>query len=593
MKKLLQALLLFTVIQTASAQSVNPQLSTMLQDTLNKYVTMITNIKGMSVSIYIPGQGIWKGSSGVSYSGQPITSDMEFGIASNTKLFVTTVILKLVENKILSLNDSLNKWLPAYKNINPKITIRQLLNHSSGISDPLFVAPYMDTIMKHPTRIFTPDEVLKWVGAPMFNPGTSWGYSNINYIIAGMIAENATGYHISKLIRDSILTPLNLNNSFYDVKETANGTVAHRWYNNVDYNDTSRVGLNTAGGCAGALFASTGDMVQWYHALFGGQILKPSSMAELTNFISTPAGYSYGLGLEKQTFFGHITWGHGGTTWGYKSRMVYDPCSGVAVCGLVNSWPAGNDGITVMLYKVLLDVLPACPEAISGQTTICQGQGSVTYTVPTISKATTYLWNLPAGASGSSVTNSITVNFGLTAISGNITVCGVNALGQGSASTIAITVNNKPQRPYVTKNINTLHSDAASGNQWYDSNGPISGAVNQNYTLTANGDYFDMVTLSGCSSDSSNIIHANLTGINENGINSITRLFPNPFNDELTVEADVQKSEFEIINTFGQVVYRGMVSGKTTLNTSTFAPGIYLLKLKKAETFEFKLIVRE
>ena len=322
----------------AKAQPFNPQLAAMLQDTLNYYVSAISNIKGMSASVYLPGQGTWQGTAGVSYAGQPITPDMGFGIASNTKLFISAAMLKLVDGKKISLNDSLKKWLPTYKNINPNITIRQLLNHTSGVQDPIFLSPWMDSIMKYPNRVFTPNEVLSWVGTPVFAAGTSWGYSNVNYILAGMVAESVTGFHISKIIRDSILTPLNLTKTFYDVKEPAVGTVAHRWYNNIDYNDTSRVGLNSAGGSAGSLFSTTGNMAKWYNALFTGQLLSPASFAELTNFINTYGPpYTYGLGLESQVWWGHYTYGHGGSTWGYKSRMIFDPCMGAVVCGLVNS----------------------------------------------------------------------------------------------------------------------------------------------------------------------------------------------------------------------------------------------------------------
>jgi CubicO group peptidase (beta-lactamase class C family) len=203
-----------------------------------------------------------------------------------------------------------------------------------------------------------------------------------------------------------------MDSTFYDVEEPENGLLAHRWYNGFDYNDTSRVGLNTAGGCAGSLFSTSGEMAQWYHALMSGQILNATSMANLTTFIATPTSYTYGLGLEKQTFFGHIIWGHGGSTWGYKSRMVYDPCTGAVVCGLVNSWPAGSDGVTLILYKVLVTVLPGCPGAIIGATTACQGQSIITYTVPPIPNATSYSWTLPSGATGTSTTNTILVNFG-------------------------------------------------------------------------------------------------------------------------------------------------------------------------------------
>ena len=228
MRKLFLTLPLLLLMQGAKAQ-FNTALATMLQDTLTYYTGLIPNIKGLSVAVNVPGQGIWTGTTGVSYTGAPITADMRMGIASNTKLFVSTVMLKLAENKIISLDDSLKKWLPTYANVNPNITIRQLLSHRSGLPDPIFVSPWMDTVKKYPSRVFTPTEVIGWLGAPLAAPGVSYNYSNVNYILAGMIAKQATGYHISKLIRDSILTPLSMDSTFYDVEESVSGVLAHRW----------------------------------------------------------------------------------------------------------------------------------------------------------------------------------------------------------------------------------------------------------------------------------------------------------------------------------------------------------------------------
>lgn len=315
--KTLSLTLLILAMQVARAQSFNPNLAAMLQDTLDSYVSMISNIKGMSVSVYLPGQGTWNATSGLSYAGQPITKDMRFGIASNSKLFVSTAILILAEDNVLSLNDSVKKWLPDHANVDPTITIRQLLNHTSGLPDPIFAAPWKDTIKNNPTRVFTEEEVLSWLGAPLSAPGNNYNYSNVNYILAGMIAKQATGFHISKIIRDRILTPLDMDSTFYDVQEAENGVIAHRWWDLVDYNDTSRVGLNSAGGCAGSMFSTASEMTQWYHALFSGQFLNDASMAELTNFLPTSNPNSdYGLGLALDRFQGYTFWGHGGSTWG-------------------------------------------------------------------------------------------------------------------------------------------------------------------------------------------------------------------------------------------------------------------------------------
>lgn len=441
-----------------NAQPFNSNLATMLQDTLNFYFSGINNIKGMTASVYLPGQGMWQGKAGVSFTGQPITQDMEFGVASNTKLFVATMMLKLVENNIIRLNDSLHRWLPAYPNVDPNITIKQLLSHKSGISDPIFLSPWMDTIMANPTRVFTPTEVLSWLGAPYFPKGISWGYSNVNYILAAMIAKNATGYSISKLIRDSIFTPLNLDSTFYDYEEPIVGTLAHRWWNGgagsavTDYHNVSRVGLNTAGGPAGALFSNSSEMAQWYNALFSGQILKPASMAELKNFVPTTSPVQqYSLGLFRETTQGLTYWGHGGDTWGYKSKMIYDSCMGTVVCALSNSFPDGLTAIPFLMYRAIKNHVPGCAGTIAGLTTVVQGQTNVIYTTTPIANVNTYFWTLPNGVTGTSSTNSIVVSFGVAAISGNITVRGNNNFGVGNVSSLPITIH--PFKPIQLQGI--------------------------------------------------------------------------------------------------------------------------------------------
>ncbi|MBL0064678.1 MAG: serine hydrolase [Bacteroidetes bacterium] len=594
MKKFTLVALLFLFLINTKAQTFNPQLASMLQDTLDTYVSAISNIKGMSASVYIPGQGIWQGTSGVSHSGQPITKEMEFGIASNSKLFVSTMMLMLQEDGILSLEDSVHEWLPNYTNVNPDITIRQLLNHTSGVSDPIFASPWMDTIMTNPTRVFTPNEVLSWLGAPLFAPGTGWNYSNVNYILAGMIAQSATGFSISQLIRDSILDPLNMDSTFYDVEEPERGIISHRWYNSIDYNDTSRVGLNSAGGCAGSIFSTSSEMAQWYHALFSGQIISASSLAELSTFVATSnPDYDYGLGLDRSTTLGTDYWGHGGSTWGYRSKMIYDTCMGTVICGLTNSWPSGMEGVTFLLYRVVLNHVPQCAEALNGINTVCQGTNGIVYTVPPITNATSYTWTLPSGAIGTSNTNSITVDYGLSAASGFITVSGVNNFGAGGNSSLWVNVNPKPATPLITESLNVLTSSSPVGNQWYNSNGMIAGATNQTYTATASGDYYVIVTLAGCSSDSSNVLNVIITGIEDSNPELKILMYPNPASDQLIIEIDksIGLTTFEISTVTGQVIWTGNLISQTIIPTSEFTPGIYMVKFENNKSREYKKVI--
>ncbi len=595
MKKFLTPFLLASVIQFSSAQTFNPLLSAMLQDTLDYYTSVIPSIKGMSASVYYPGQGIWQGVAGESYTGEPITTDMEFGIASNTKLFVSAVMLKLAEDGILNLDDAVHDWLPDHPNVDPDITIRQLLNHTSGVSDPIFLSPWMDTIMQNPTRVFSNEEVLSWLGAPYFAPGAGWSYSNVNYILAGMIAESATGSSISSLIRNQILTPLEMDSTFYDVEEPETGTIAHRWYNLIDYHDTSRVGLNTAGGCAGSLFSTSAEMVQWYHALFSGDIINNASLAELTDFVPTGMDYyDYGLGFSRETTLTKTYWGHSGATWGYRSKMMYDSCRGAVVCGLVNSFPAGEQSVVYLLYSVIDNHLPGCGGPVSGPVTVCAGETGITYSVPPIPHATAYAWSLPGGATGVSVTSSITVDFGPGAVSGEIIVTGVSDYGNGPANTLFVTVNPKPATPVITQTGSTLHSDAPAGNQWYNAAGPIAGATSQDYIITAEDDYYVIVTLEGCSSDASEIFHAAPLFVDPAGSDETIIIFPNPVTNELTVSSSADKGviNFNLINATGQIIISGKLEGETHILTADLNPGIYILNIFGEGVIRNALIVK-
>ncbi len=256
----------------------------------------------------------------------------------------------------------------------------------------------------------------------------------------------------------------------------------------------------------------------------------------------------------------------------------------------VNNCGEGNSST----LHIDVNKLPENAETISGNTNVCQGQNSVIYTVPSIENATSYVWTLPTGATGTSTTNSIDVNFGLDAVSGNIEVKGVNNCGDGNSSSLEVNVKIKPATPNITLNEFVLHSDAPNGNQWYNQNGLISGATEQNYTASIDGDYYVIVTLSGCSSDPSNIINVSGTIINSVELDNTINVYPNPVSNELTIETEKNdKVNFEILNALGHVVFKGDLINKTTIKTTLFAPGIYIIKFETGDTFKFKKIIKQ
>jgi len=256
-----------------------------------------------------------------------------------------------------------------------------------------------------------------------------------------------------------------------------------------------------------------------------------------------------------------------------------------------------TSGSQTATSSVVVDVnpLPANAGTISGVTTVCQGQNSVIYAVPTIANATSYVWILPSGAIGTSSTNSITVYYGMSAVSGGVEVYGQNICGNGNASILAVLVNIKPSTPTIILNGNILNSDATTGNQWYNQNGLIAGAINQNYTPTIDGVYYVIITTNGCSSDPSNTINV-ITGVELTENNKTINVYPNPVTNKIFIKNSlINKNEIiSIYNVQGQLLLKQpMQQEKIEINISGFAKGVYVLKIESEEGIAVKRIVKE
>ena len=249
----------------------------------------------------------------------------------------------------------------------------------------------------------------------------------------------------------------------------------------------------------------------------------------------------------------------------------------------------------VSTLAITVNALPSAAGTISGATTVCQGVSSVTYTVPAIANATSYVWTLPNGATGTSTTRSITVDYGLSATSGIVSVKGTNACGDGEIFTLFITVNEIPSTPSISKNDDVLSSNTSEGNQWYNQYGLISDELSQNYTVTEDGSYYVIVTLEGCSSEPSNIIEIISTSIELFEDEKAFKVYPNPVTNDLTIEikGNYVRLNYELINANGQILMNGSLVDKTTIKTSSLVPGVYLIKLENGKSFEFKKIIKE
>lgn len=279
----------------------------------------------------------------------------------------------------------------------------------------------------------------------------------------------------------------------------------------------------------------------------------------------------------------------------YGSRRLASGVSAIDYTSPINLKVVAENGLTSNDWTITINQLPPSTGEIFGATIVCQGQKSVTYTIPSIKNAISYEWTLPLGAIGTSTTNSITIDFGTSALSGNISVKGVNAYGAGAESTLPIVVNVKPVTPTIVQNDNVLLSDAIVGNQWYNQNGLIYDAINQEYKATSNGNYFVVVTADGCSSEPSRSINILTIGVDNISSRNSIKTYPNPLSNQLIIEikGNTQKTDFEIFNSFGQVIYKGCLFEKVVIQTSNFSPGVYVVKFNNGKTFDFKKVLKE
>ena len=326
------------------------------------------NVMGVSAAVIIPGRTPWHGVSGVSHGTTSITTDMLFGIASITKNFMAALILQLAEEGKLSLEDPLSKYLPSYPNIDSTVTIRQLLNHTSGIFDFIKHPSIWDTIFANVLRLWTPEEILaNSVLQPYFSPGTGWHYSSTNYTLLGMIVEVITGSKVSTELRNRFFDPLSLTGTFFDIEEQITGVIAHRWY---DFNadgtpdDISfliRTSEYSAYWTASSIFTTADDLARWSQALFRGNVLSRFILDQMLTFHSPTPGepgiIGYGLGTVRfapELFAGEEAFGHSGWVFGYSTAMVYFPEYDVSISILMNE---NNDNCLAAIAGGLIRVV--------------------------------------------------------------------------------------------------------------------------------------------------------------------------------------------------------------------------------------------
>lgn len=354
-KKIIFSTIIFFILSSPSVRAdVDPVLAARLQNAIDS-VRNHYYYKGVSVSVYIPSMGSWSGTSGVSHGAVGITPDMKFAIASQTKTFVAVLMLKLQEMNVLSLDDSLHKWIPNFQHVDSNITIRQLLNHTSGVYN-YSTHPGLGNAMADTGRFWTPEEILTtFMNPPYFNPGAGFQYSNTNYILAGMVIKAATGNSISQNLRQLILNPLNLTDTYFPVEESVSDTIAHGWHFGVEIK-YPRTSSWSSAWSSGAMFSTAENMVRFFKELFNVQIINQTSLNQMLTFPQQPIGI-YGLGISNGLFGGRTQFFHSGGFMGYTSITTIDTTAKFIISILVNQAPGNPENFIAPLNKVILESL--------------------------------------------------------------------------------------------------------------------------------------------------------------------------------------------------------------------------------------------
>ena len=287
--------------------------------------------------------------------------------------------MRLEAEHRLSIDDTLGNWLPQYPQWRD-VTIRRLLNMTSGIpafeEQPAFQRAYL----ADPHQYFSPDRLVSYaVGAPP--PAEPFYYSNTNYVLAEMIVAKASHDTYRHQLYSRLLQPLGLDGLYYGPHSAPRGvlerepaayfaTDAYPILADLIGQDVSRQTLSWARG-AGAMLGTTHDMTVWERALYGGTLLPPRQQAELTSLVSQTSGEpierpspldqaAFGLGLDVRYLppLDTMLWNYEGGTMGMRVMHVYLPTSGVIVAFGLNSERVGRsdhiDDLLLALWNTLL-----------------------------------------------------------------------------------------------------------------------------------------------------------------------------------------------------------------------------------------------
>jgi len=251
---------------------------------------------------------------------RPLGDKDLYRVGSVTKTLISTLALQLVEQGKLDLDATVADYLAQLLPTGDEITIRQLLNHTSGLFSFNYDRKFVRQLLQGDS--FRPRELIAYSTRHdvLFPPGTDWSYSNTNYIVVGLLVRTVGGEKVKSQLADRILRPLGLTATTLPMRDTgfdarhAHGYVGRRggglWDVTLEFSPTWIW-------AAGAVISNTSDLATFYRGLLAGDLLEPESLDEMKTTVSAGPGVGYGLGILSLNLPCGTAWGHDGIFIGY------------------------------------------------------------------------------------------------------------------------------------------------------------------------------------------------------------------------------------------------------------------------------------
>lgn len=315
---------------------------------------------GIVAAVHTPTCGTWSTAFGEAEPGVALTTDRLARIGSVTKTYTAATTLRVAREGRLSLHDTLDQYVPEVPNAGT-ITIRQLLNHTSGVFDVIDDPEFMAALGSDPHHMWTPDEVLAVAlkHEPNFAPGEGWSYSNTNYLLLGMILEQATELSATDVMRTRILDPLGLEDTYMETREPLPSEIARGY--GPDGSDMTSFNAS-ARWTGGSLVTTVEDLLGFVDGLMSSDVLESADLESMLDTSGT-GGPQYGLGIMVKTSeLGIDMFGHGGNVPGYNAVILHAPALEASVA-LITTQPAGG---AAEIGTMLVDQLGGTTQRAAG-----------------------------------------------------------------------------------------------------------------------------------------------------------------------------------------------------------------------------------